>query len=147
MIDLSTKFRGNIQKAIELIGQAESSLEDKDVLHLLANNGIEGFDATVILVFLPIAFVRQLLPGIKWPDSYVEYKDQKCSDEIKDAETKPYTIISEITADYFKNYPNSNTINKIAGRSAEFHVINKLLLDAPNTKLEEIELTKSIVVL
>jgi hypothetical protein len=144
--DVSPNFKINVQKAIELIGQSEGSLEDKGVLHLFTKNGIESSDATAILMFLPIAFVRHLLPKIKWPDSYVEHRNQKNSDEIKYAETKSYLIISEITANYFKNSPDSNAIIKIAGRSAEFQVINKLLLDSPNIKLEEIELTKNIIV-
>jgi hypothetical protein len=55
-------------------------------------------------------------------------------------------IIWEVVNNYFKDSPDSNSIIKIAGRSAEFQVINKLLLDNPNTKLEEIKLTNSIIV-
>jgi len=87
-----------------------------------------------------------LLPNIKWPDSYTENIENKGSTEKKFVESVPFMIIWEVVNNYFKDSPDSNSIIKIAGRSAEFQVINKLLLDNPNTKLEEIKLTNSIIV-
>ncbi|MBO9205249.1 MULTISPECIES: RHS repeat domain-containing protein [Niastella] len=90
------------------------------------------------------AIVRKLLPDIKWHESYIEYKNNQ-SIEKKFKENKTFNMIWEITESYFKNSADSEYIIKIAGRSAEFHVINKLLIDAPNTKIEGISLTKTVI--
>lgn len=58
-------------------------MEDKDIFEVFIENGIGSYEAREILLFLPIAFVRQLLPDIKWHETYIEYKDNKQSIEKK----------------------------------------------------------------
>lgn len=144
---LSPHFRDQIRKAIQLLGQSEVSLDDREVLQLFISNGMTSQEAEEIMLFLPIAFVRKMLPNMKWSETYIELIGQKRgTKEKKYFETKSFVIIWEETNDYYNNAPEKNTILRIAGRSAEFHVINKLLLANPGMKAEEIQLTKSSII-
>lgn len=137
-------FAGQVKKAITLLGNNETSLDDKHVLELFISNGIGYKEANEILLFLPIAFVRHLLPNLKWHDTYNEFINDKKQTERKYGETKSFQIIWDVTKNYFQNSPQTDTILKIGGRSAEFHVINQFLNDGE--KLEDIQLTKTMII-
>ncbi|NII28885.1 hypothetical protein HB364_27655 [Pseudoflavitalea sp. X16] len=144
---LSPHFRDQVRKAIQLLGQSEGSLDNKEVLQLFNDNSMTSQEAEEIMLFLPIAFVRKMLPNMKWPETYIELIGQKRSNEEKKySGTKSFVIIWEETNDYYNNAPEKNTVLKIAGRSAEFHVINKLLLGNPGMKAEEIKLSKASII-
>jgi menaquinone-dependent protoporphyrinogen IX oxidase len=131
--------------AIELLTRNEKSLENKDAIQLLIDNGINYQKATEIITFLPIAFVRNWLTAIDWKDNYIEYLNGEYHQK-RFSETDSYIQILEITKSYFKRNPNKEVIIKIAGRSAEFNVINKLLLENPNAKIEDIKLSDTVIV-
>lgn len=144
---LSGDFDQQVKKAMHLVENNNDTNidDDKDFLNYLIQNGISEPDATEILFFLPIAFIRQLLPMIKWPDTYGELKRSNKSVIKKYSETKSYQIIHEITVDYFNN-PNKDTVFKLAGRSAEFNLINHALLANPDLKVEDLKLSETILI-
>jgi hypothetical protein len=131
----SFKLSLNAQKAIEILAKLEGSFTDQEVFGIFLNNNIDLDSAKKIIIFLPIAFCRQLLPTPAWKDEYYDNKGVL----KKFSQTEPYMVIWQITASYFSNNPDRDVILKIGGRSAEFHVINDLL--NAGGKLEEIELT------
>ena len=57
---ISSEFRKNIQKAINLLLNSNNSPSDEMVLDLFQKNGINKVDSIEILLFLPIAFLIQL---------------------------------------------------------------------------------------
>ena len=125
----------NTEKAIAILGKLEGSLTDREILGMLGNNGIDLSNARQIVIFLPVAFCRQLLPTVAWKDQYYD----KAGEVKKFSQTEPYLVIWQVTSSYFSSEPDKDVIMKIGGRSAEFHVINELL--NAGGKLEEIELT------
>ena len=144
-LNLSPDFSIQVSQAIRLLGASEKSMEDKEVVQLLVDNGIGYVAAVEIMIFLPIAFVQNWLTTVNWLDTYTEYLSRKKQIVRKFSETKAYLIILEVTLDYFNNTPDNDTILKIAGRSAEFHAINQLLLDNPNAKIEDIKFTETLI--
>jgi hypothetical protein len=144
--ELPHDFDRIVRQAISLVKHSSDVSTDEEFLNCLTNNGIEYTSAVEILLFLPIAFVRQWLPTAKWLDTYVEYVDEKKQIEKKYSETKAYQIIWSVTTEYFANNPDRDTVFKIGGRSAEFNAINKALNDNPNSKLEDLELSQTFIV-
>ena len=142
---LSSDFDNHVRKTINLIENTEELGEDTEVIEYLVRNGIEEAEARKILLFLPVAFTRQLLPMVKWPESYLRFSNGKKRIRKKYHDTEAFQIIWYVTTQYFENNPIRHTILKIAGRSSEFKVVNQLLLDSPNTKFEEIQLLESII--
>ncbi|MGG9964674.1 hypothetical protein [Ferruginibacter sp. SUN106] len=144
--ELPHDFDQVVKQAISLLKHSGDVSTDEKFLNYLTNNGIEYTSAVEILLFLPIAFVRQWLPTAKWLDTYVEYVDEKKQIEKKYSETKAYQIIWNVTTEYFANNPDRDTVFKIGGRSTEFNVINKALNDNPNSNLEDLELSQTFIV-
>ena len=144
--NLPQDFEQIVRHAISLIKQGSDMNTDEEFMNYLTDNGIEYNAAIEILLFLPIAFVRQWLPTAKWLDTYVEYFDETKQIELKYDETKAYQIIWKVTTEYFSNNPDRDTVLKIGGRSAEFNVINKILNESPNSKLEELQLSQTMIV-
>ena len=135
----------SVEIAIELLARNENSMEDKQTIQFLVENEISEIEAVEIVTFLPIAFVRNLLKMINWKDDYTELRNGIYV-EKKYSETESYTQILEVTKAYFRINPNKETVMKIAGRSAEFNAINQLLLNNPNGKIEDIKLTKTVII-
>jgi hypothetical protein len=125
---------------------SETSLSDAELFDAFMKNGIPKDDATEILLFLPIAFVRQMLPGLQWLRGYTEIDGHKNQVQKRYADSGVYQIIFSIAEKYIQTSPGTDNIIKLAGRSAEFHAIITLLLDNPNTKLDEIKLTETFIV-
>ncbi|WP_205514706.1 hypothetical protein [Longitalea arenae] len=144
-IKISSNFRDHVNKAIGLLSMNDGSLEDEEVINLFKSNGINPEDAIEIFLFLPIAFVRQLLPNLKWPNTYIEKIGDQIN-EIQYKETESFLIIWEETRKYFGNHPKNETILKIAGRSSEFHGINNAMLRNPKLKVEDVQLTNTVIV-
>lgn len=145
-IQVSSEFEKNVQKAITLLLNSNNSPSDELVLDLFKKNEIGQVDSTEILLFLPIAFIRQLFDHLKWHDTYVESLDENNQVEKKFADSVPFQIIWKETEKYFQNLPVSKDIMKIAGRSAEFNALNDLLLRNPDAKAEDIILSKTFIV-
>ena len=139
-------FASHVQAAIEVIVAAKTSLSDAELFDAFINNGIPKKDAIEILLFLPIAFVRQLLPGIQWPDTYITMDSHKNKVQQQYANTAFYKIIFSTATKYINSKPGGDAIIKMAGRSAEFHAINQLLLDNPSLDVNKIKLTETVLI-
>lgn len=144
--DLSADFDDQVRKAILLIENNDTIdiNTDEAFLNYLIENGIQKSDAIEILLFLPIAFIRRVLPDFKWPDTYIEFVRKNKQVEKRYNETLSYQSIWQITTKYFEN-PNKDTVFKIAGRSAEFNVLNNVLNNHPDTKLEDVVISKTVL--
>ena len=141
-----SKFNSEVIKAIELIGNSEKSLENDELLKLLIQKGINENSAIEIVIFLPIAFVRKMLPNLNWHQNYIEQGFDKKQKTKSFAQNEMYKIIEIETENYYNENPKSDVIIKIAGRSAEFQAINKLLLKDDKADMAEIKFTETIVV-
>lgn len=141
---LSATFAAQVQYAIQLLANEEGTLTNEEVLQLFRDHNIRGKLAEDILLFLPIAFVRHLLPDIQWHNSYTEMMDSQHAEEKEYSKTPAFLIIWAVTEAYFRQSPDAATIVKIGGRSAEFHVINQLVLDGNQPK--DIRLTETVLI-
>ena len=140
-----TEFHSDVKKSIKLIENSINSLENDELLNLLTQNGIDENSALEIITFLPIAFVRKMLPNVNWRKNYIEYFSDKKQKTKSFAENELYKIIELETENYYNGNPESENIIKIAGRSAEFQVINDLLLKNENANISEIKLTENVI--
>lgn len=143
-----TEFHSCVKKSINLIGNSTKNLDNNELLNLLTRNGITENDAIEIITFLPIAFVRKMLPNVNWRDNYIEhYSDQKkiLKSFADNNDNKLFAIIEQETEDYCSRNPNSQVIMNIAGRSAEFKAINELLLKDDKANISDIKLTESVI--
>jgi UDP-N-acetylmuramoylalanine-D-glutamate ligase len=145
-LDVSCKFRQNVQKAITLLLKSNNSPTDEMVLELFQKNGISKADSVEILIFLPIAFLRRLYDHLNWHDSYFEFDDKNNRVEKKFADSESFQIIEDVTDKYFQNLPVSPNITNIAWRSAEFNALNDILLKNPGMKAEDVLLSKTFIV-
>lgn len=144
--NLQPDFSVRVDKAIQVLADANAQLDNEQFIELLVDNGINKQEAIEIYLFLPIAFVRHWIADLKWLDTYIEYFSEQRQIERKFSETASYQIISTVTRNYFQNSPNQDAILKIGGRSAEFHAINQLLNDNPQANLQDIELSPTVII-
>jgi hypothetical protein len=142
--ELINKLRLWTNVAIEIIGNADSEVENNELCHQLIFNDIPWEEAFELVIFLPIAFCRAMLPGIKWPTEYVDFfsKEKKVVKKYRD--NMRYQIMEEETRQYLKNQVSSEFIINIAGRSSDFHVINDLLNQGGD--LEDVILTETYII-
>ena len=143
---LSLDFNREVELAISLLASHDNINTDEEVVQLLLDNGIGRDEAIEILIFLPIAFVRHWLPMVEWQDSYLEYIDTNKTIERKFSASESFQTIWQVTAQYFTESPQKDTVIKIGGRSAEFKAINKLLLENPDSKLENIQVAQTVLI-
>ncbi len=141
--DVPEEFREWVKRSIQLIGNNPKNMENEELHNYLVHKGIPEFEAGEIIIFLPIAFCRELLPNLNWSSIYYDcYSDGKRI-KRKFRKNERYLIIDEETKKYWNRNPNNDVIIQIAGRSAEFKVINELLL--VGGKLEDVKLTNSYI--
>lgn len=142
--EISPKFRNWAKSSIKLIGMEGGQMENEELHNYLIQNGIPEFDAGELIIFLPTAFCRKLLPEIKFLSEYVDFYSKNKQIKRKYSENKRYLIMEEETDIYWNNNPNKKVVLNIAGRSAEFNAINKMLNNGG--KLEDVKLTESYVI-
>ncbi len=97
--ELSPEFEQQVKLAISLIEVGNDIDTDEDLLNYLLDNGIARKEATEILLFLPIAFVRHWITTVKWHATYLVYVDAKRTIKRKYHETKSYQIIWKVTTE------------------------------------------------
>lgn len=142
---LTASFSNSVEKSILFIESSERNLDEDILFEKLCEICENIFEAQEIHVFLPIAFVRLFLPKINWSETYNEIDKNKKETKKAYKSTESFQIILQVSEKYFKN-PSRETIIKIAGRSAEFHVMNELLLDNKNAKPEDIKFSETTVI-
>ncbi|SKA09287.1 hypothetical protein [Sediminibacterium ginsengisoli] len=142
---LIQKFPDKINKAIHLLIDNDN-LADDELFNLYIANGIDQQSADDILIFLPVVFIRHMLPKVKWPETYNELAKNNQIIQKKYSDSFAYNIIYKITEKYFNDRPNPEVILKIAGRSAEFNALNSLLTKEPHLKIEDVTFTEASII-
>jgi hypothetical protein len=143
---ISPQFVDNIRTAIKVLSELEGTVTDEQILQSFRINHIESRVADQLLIYLPIAFCRRLLPDLKWRDDYSLL--QRPSTVIvrrKFSQNKVYALVWTEVLDYYSGNPDSTVILRIAGRSSEFRAINELL--NAGGKLEEMVLIPMCIIL
>lgn len=142
---ITPSFSSSVEKAILFIDSSEKNLNEDTLFKKLCEICNNNFEAHEISIFLPIAFIRLLLPKVNWNDTYNEIDSNKKETKRSFQKTESYQIIFQISEKHFQKISQA-TIIKIAGRSAEFHAMNKLLLDNQNAKPEDIKPTETTII-
>jgi hypothetical protein len=140
-----SEFDSDVKKSIRLIGNSTKNLEDNDLLNLLTQNGIEKNNAIEIITFLPIAFVRKMLPNVNWRKNYIEHNSDQKRISKNFSDNEQYGIMEKATENYCNENPKTEAILNIVGRSAEFRAINELLLKDDKANISDIKLTETII--
>ena len=143
---MSPDLMANVPRAIFIITEGSGQITDQELLDAFDVAGIGKEEAGTILLFLPIAACRRMLPAVRWIDNYQEL-DRKSGKMIRRnfSETPAYQVILSEVDRYFGTQPGSDNILKLAGRSSEFHVINNML--NKGCKLDDICLTPMAILL
>lgn len=141
---IEEQFREWVIHSIDLIGKLGEGMENDELHEILMENGIPDTDTSEILIFLPTAFCRKLLPEINWLPNYIDYYSEEKQIKRKYSENKRYVVIEQETENYWNSNPSSEVVGNIAGRSAEFNAINKMLHDGG--ELENARVTESYVI-
>jgi hypothetical protein len=136
------EFDAWVRNSFGLLGSLGKQMENGEAVAFLVSHGIPESEAIEIILFVPIAFCRQLLPQVNWPAEYTEFKNSK-QVEKRFSENLRYTIIQGEVNAYWANAPTKEVILNIAGRSAEFQAINNLLLKGGS--LEDVAVSKTVV--
>ena len=138
------EFRNWVKMSIQIIGNDLKNMENEELHNHLIKKGIPEFEAGEIIIFLPTAFCRKLLPQLNWLSEYYDYYSDKKQIKRKYRENQRYVIMEEETNNYWNQNPNNEEIIKIAGRSSEFDAINQML--NAGGKLENVKLTEAYVI-
>ena len=141
---MSARFAQNVPTGIALLAESPGLTND-EVIKLFVDAGMPYADAVEIFLFLPIAFVRCWLPHLRWHETYVEAFENGVKQMKRFDQTESFLTIMSTVQLYFNAHPQRETVLKIAGRSAEFRVMNELLLHNPQAKPEEIVFSQTII--
>ncbi|MFZ6013045.1 MAG: hypothetical protein ACOYXT_22070 [Bacteroidota bacterium] len=121
-------FKNWVVKSISLIGTIGKTMENEELVNFLVKEGIPEREAVEIVIFLPIAFCRRFLPQVKWLEEYIErYPDEREEKKLYNENIR-YLIIKKETEAYWNSRPEKDIVINVAGRSAEFRMINDLLM-------------------
>jgi hypothetical protein len=143
---IPAEFPSYATRAINLLTNSDGQLEDAQVIDLFLVNGIPHREAVVLLLFLPVAFCRNMLPQMQWHNYYWEYISDKTQAKHLYDNNKRYSIIQRALEGYLASNFTQADYLKIAGRSASFRAINRLLLDNPDQELTEISIAPETVI-
>ena len=141
--DVSPQFGQWVIKSIDLMGNEGATMEYEDLYNLLLSRGIPKVDSEEILIFLPTAVCKKLLPEIEWPTEYVDYYSENKQIKRKYKDNHHYVIIEKEVHDFWNNNPRNDEVMPIVGRSAEFNAINRMLHNGG--KLKDVMLAESRV--
>jgi hypothetical protein len=133
-------------RAMNLLTNSDGQLDDVQVIDLFLANGIPHREAIELLLFLPVAFCRNMLPQMQWHNYYWEYISDKTQVKHLYADNERYSIIQRALEDYLAGNFTQADYLKIAGRSASFRAINQLLLNNPDRELTKISITPETVI-
>jgi hypothetical protein len=144
IVEIPNNFSQLTVLAINLIGKNSKEMENDVLYDYLVSNGFPEFEAGELIVFLPTAFCRKLLPDLNWLPHYYDFYSEKKKIKRIYTDNKRYQIIENETDKYWNDNPNKDFVMNIAGRSAEFNATNELLKDGG--KLEDVRLTETFVI-
>ena len=126
---MPTEFPSYAKKAVQLLAASHGQLEDTQVVDLFIANSIPHEEAIELLLFLPTAFCRHMMPQINWPLYYIEQDITGTLTEVYYIENSRYTAIKITLMHYLAGDFTQQDYLKIAGRNASFKALNKLMLN------------------
>jgi len=118
---MSPDLIANVRRAITIITERSGQATNQELLDAFDVAGVGKEEAGAILVSLPIAARRRMLPAVCWIDNYQEF-DITNGNMIPRSfsETPAYQAILPEVDRYFGTQPGGENVLKLAGRSAEF---------------------------
>ena len=143
MNTMPVEFPAYASRAIALITNSNGQLEDEEVVTLFCANSIPRVEAIELLLFLPDAFCRYMLPQINWPTYYIEYVSEQNRPEIQYADNPRFLAIQEALNSYLAGDFKQADFLKIAGRSASFKALDRMLQNGG--KLENADVGPEVI--
>ncbi|GAB3851062.1 hypothetical protein GCM10028822_17280 [Hymenobacter terrigena] len=138
------EFPAYTRRAIALVANSNGHLEDEEVVNLFCANSIPRDEAIELLLFLPDAFCRHMLPQVDWPSYYVEFVSQEKQIQIQYSDNPRFLAIKEAMTSYLAGDFKQADFLKIASRSASFKALNQLLI--AGGKLENADIAPEYIV-
>jgi len=132
------------ERAIHLITINDGQLENEQLIALFKEKGIPHQEAIELLLFLPTAFCRHMLPQVEWPNYYCEYVSQDKILELRYSDNLRYKAIEDALQSFLASDFTTEDYLKIAGRDAAFKSINELLI--AGGKLESVSISPSYII-
>ncbi|MGH3376910.1 MAG: hypothetical protein ACRDP6_19450 [Actinoallomurus sp.] len=121
MID-SMGFDAAVEVGIAAFCAGEEPPGDEDVWERLTGAGVESWLAERLLIFLPMAYTRRLLPDVSYPDGLVGPGGR-----VSLAAEPVFVAASDRAQRAGRDEVGRDEVGRIAVRSSEFDVINKAL--------------------
>ncbi|HEY9048525.1 MAG TPA: hypothetical protein VIN08_21610 [Ohtaekwangia sp.] len=143
---VNPEFNNWVRKGIEVLGDVNNHKENNRLVDDFVAMGIPEEDAADIVIFLPVSFCRKLLSEVKWLPEYIDMLQDGTQIRKSYSQNLRYRMIERETKMYFNNNAEKEVILNIAGRSAEFRLINKLLLENAEANLKDIRLTETVFI-
>ena len=131
------EFDAAVEVGIAAFCAGEEPPSDEEVWDLLTGAGVEPWLAGRLLIFLPMAYTRRLLPDVSYPDGLVTPGGRV------NLAAEPVFVAALSRA----QRAGRSEVGRIAPRSSEFNAINTLLRDGSelsDVKLTEVTLTKDL---
>lgn len=141
---MPAEFLQYTEKAIRVVTSSNGQLEDEELIALFIEQGIPYKECIELILFLPSAFCRHMLPQVDWPNYYCEQLSSNNTLEIRYADNLRYQVIKTALSDFLKSSFTQEDFLKIAGRDAAFKSINQLL--NAGGKIENVLVSPDIVI-
>jgi len=141
---MPAEFPQYAEKAIKLITGSDGQLENEQAVDLFIKHGIPYKEGVELVLFLPTAFCRHMLPQVTWPDYYCEQTSTDGILEIRYESNPRYHAIENALKAFLTTSFTREDYLKIASRDAAFKVINQLL--AAGGKLENVSISPDVIV-
>jgi hypothetical protein len=141
---MPAEFPQYAEKAIKAITSSDGKLEDEELSTLFMEQEIPYKECIELILFLPSAFCRHMLPQVDWPDYYCEQLSSNNTLEIRYADNLRYQAIKTALSNFLKSNFTQKDFLKIAGRDAAFKSINQLL--SAGGKIENVLVSPAVVI-
>lgn len=122
-----SNFRELTKEAIFLMGNDSVNMNNEEVFKYMVSEGIPEFEAEEILLFLPVAFCRKMLPELDWSPHYFDSFSNGTKTKLKFENNARFQIMQEVTESIWDKISDEKFTLNIVGRSSEFNAINQLL--------------------
>jgi len=120
---------------------------DENIISKFIEKQIPEKYAKLLLIYLPIILTRKIFNKINFQDEYIEM-NENAEVPRKFSENNSYNYLKTILDNWTTKSFNKDLIIKIAGRSAEFKILNQFLLEGKEmNELQNIQFTKIHIII
>ncbi len=138
------QFSIEVDLAINIMSDLSSiSFTEEELIQKLTSKGLSELTTYWVVIFLPTAMCRLMIPQVNWPETFRAYNEEGY-ETVRFDKSERYQIIKARLLSLLETQPGGDVVLRIAGRSAEFRAINKILLQE-NVKFEEIKFSELAV--